>query len=309
MYPPIADYGLVGNELTAALISRHGSVDWFCAPVFDSDPIFCKLLDCQKGGSCEIAVNDLHKTSRRYIPNTNVLEHRFEAANGVVINTDFMPWQAATSSNGQPSGRSCLVRVFRCEQGRVKIELFVRPTKGFAVEPLLIKSLGSSKAFFECGGDQGIWVHGINCDITGKNNGITLSKGLVAGEEFCVVLDYAPKDQSRKPLQKNVRAWLAGTVKFWQEWSAQCRYHGEYRDAVVRSALMLKLLEFEPSGGLLAAPTTSLPEMIGGPLNWDYRFTWVRDSTFTLMALLGWDFMRKPIASFAFSMTQFLSKV
>jgi len=283
---------LVGNELTAALISRNGSLDWFCAPVFDSDPVFSKLLDCDQGGSCEIAVRDLRKISWRYIPNTNLLEHRFEAANGSLINTDFMPWQAVqmSGSNGKPSRRNWLVRLFRCDQGSVEVELLVRPTKGFTVEPLRVKMIGSSEAFFECGGDQGLRVHAINCEITRKDLEVTLSKRLVAGEEFCVVLEYAPQDQSSKPSQKDVYAWLDGTIKFWQEWSAQCRYEGEYRDAVLRSALMLKLLVFEPSGALVAAPTTSLPEKIGGPLNWDYRFTWMRDSTFTLMALLGLGF-------------------
>ena len=283
---------MVGNELTAALISRDGSLDWFCAPVFDSDPVFSKLLDCEKGGSCEIAVRDLQKISRRYIPNTNLLEHRFEAANGSLVNTDFMPWQAVqtSGSNGKPSRRNRLVRLFRCDQGTVEVEVLVRPTKGFTVEPLRVKTIGSSEAFFECGGDQGLRLHAINCEITRKDMGVTLSKRLVAGEEFCAVLEYAPHDPSSKPLLKDVHDWLDGTIKFWQEWSEQCRYEGEYRDAVLRSVLMLKLLVFEPSGAIVAAPTTSLPEKIGGPLNWDYRFTWMRDSTFTLMALLGLGF-------------------
>jgi alpha,alpha-trehalase len=301
-YRPIADYALVGNELTATLISRDGSLDWFCAPVFDSAPVFCKLLDCEKGGSCEIAIKNLQKTSRRYIPDTNVLEHRFEAANGLVINTDFMPWQAAktTRDNGQPSSRNCLVRLFRCEQGTVQVEVLVRPTKGFTLEPSPVKVLGSPEAFFECGDGQGIWAYAINCEITKKDAGIILSKNLTAGEEFCVVLDYAPEGQSGKPSQKDVHAWLDATVQFWQEWSAQCRYEGEYRDAVLRSALILKLLAFEPSGAFLAAPTTSLPERIGSPLNWDYRFTWLRDSTFTLMALLGLGFHEEANRFFRF---------
>ncbi|HEX7962152.1 MAG TPA: glycoside hydrolase family 15 protein [Terriglobales bacterium] len=291
-YRPIADYALVGNELTTALISRNGSLDWFCAPVFDSDPVFCKLLDWEKGGSCEIAVKHLQGSSRRYIPKTNVLEHHFKAANGVLINTDFMPWQAATETrnNGHPAGRNCVVRVFRCEQGSVDVNVLVRPTKGFTLESLRLKTSGSSDVFFQCGGGQRLWVHAVNCEITEKEAAVKLSKRLAKGEEFCVVLEYAPKDHAGKPSRKDVHAWLDRTVKFWQEWSAQCRYEGEYRDAVLRSALMLKLLVFEPSGALVAAPTTSLPEKIGGPLNWDYRFTWMRDSTFTLMALLGLGF-------------------
>ena len=301
-YRPIVDYALVGNELTTALISRNGSLDWFCAPVFDSDPVFCRLLDCEKGGSCEIAVKDLQGSSRRYIPKTNILEHHFKAANGVLINLDFMPWQAPTETrnNGHPTGRNCLVRLFRCEQGSVDVEVFVRPTKGFTLESLRLKTFGCSEAFFQCGGDKGVWVHAVNCEITEKEPAVTISKRLAKGEEFCVVLEYAPNDHAGALSHKDVNAWLDRAVKFWQEWSAHCRYEGEYRDAVLRSARMLKLLGFEPSGALVAAPTTSLPEKIGGPLNWDYRFTWMRDSTFTLMALLGLGFHEEANSFFRF---------
>lgn len=301
-FRPIADYALVGNELTTALISRYGSVDWFCAPVFDSDPVFCKVLDSEKGGSCEIAVKDLLGNSRRYVPKTNILEHHFKTANGSLINIDFMPWQAATETrnNGHPAGRNCVVRLFRCEQGSVDVDVFVRPTKGFTLEPLKLERFGSSAAFFECGGDQGIWVHAVNCEIKKRETIVTISKRLAEDEEFCVVLEYGPKEHSSKLSQKDIHAWLDRTVTFWQQWSARCRYEGEYRDAVLRSALMLKLLVYEPSGALVAAPTTSLPEKIGGPLNWDYRFTWMRDSSFTLMALLGLGFHEEANSFFRF---------
>lgn len=301
-YRPIADYALVGNEVTAALISRDGSLDWFCAPAFDSAPVFCRLLDHERGGSCEIEIQDLQKSSRRYLPGTNILENRFEAANGTVVSTDFMPWQSwgEVQGNGQRGGRNCIVRLFRCEHGSVKVELLVRPTTGFELEKPVIKVRGSSEVFFECGAQQGIHVHSINTQVSPENGLIYISKQLAAGQEFSLVLHYAGEGKSNSCSLRQIHDWLDDTTAFWQRWSSQCRYQGEYFDAVLRSAITLKHLVFEPSGALLAAPTTSLPEKMGGSLNWDYRFTWLRDSTFTLMALLGLGFHEEANCFFRF---------
>jgi alpha,alpha-trehalase len=299
---PISEYAIIGNEVTAALISRNGSLDWFCAPVFDSAPVFCRLLDHERGGSCEIEIEDLQKSTRRYLPGTSILENRFEAANGTVISTDFMPWQSweEVQGNGQRGGRNCIVRLFRCEQGSVKVELLVRPTTGFELEKPVIKVRGSSEVFFECGAQQGIHVHGIKTQVSCENGLIYISKQLAAGQEFSLVLHYAGEGKSHGCSLREIHDWLDDTTAFWQRWSSQCRYQGEYFDAVLRSAITLKQLVFEPSGALLAAPTTSLPEKMGGSLNWDYRFTWLRDSTFTLMALLGLGFHEEANRFFRF---------
>ena len=298
----ISDYGIIGNELTAALVSRSGSLDWFCAPLFDSDPIFSRLLDEKRGGYCDIEIKNLQKNSRRYLRGTNILENRFEAADGIVINTDFMPWETAEppQSNGHRDRRTSIVRLFQCERGSANVSVVVRPTKGFALGAPVLKTLRSSGFFFECGGNEGVYVHALNSEATTSDGTVHISKELTAGQEFAVVLTYSTEAKSRSCSLERIHQWLEGTAEFWQTWSSQCRYQGEYSDAVLRSALTLKLLVFEPSGALVAAPTTSLPERVGGPLNWDYRFTWLRDSTFTLMALLSLGFHEEANRFFRF---------
>src|SRR5438045_84738 len=239
------------------------------------------MLNYERGGLCKIKVEDLQKSSRRYVPGTNILESQVQTSGGVLVNTDFMPWQssAAPTGDGHRLGCNCIVRLFRCERGTVKVEVLVRPTKGFALGTPELKMRGGSDIFFECELNEGIYVHAINGQVTAKDGSIYISKELTAGQEFSVVLDYAADGEPHSCSLPQVHEWLDNTTRFWQQWSSQCRYKGEYFEAVLRSALTLKLLVFEPSGALLAAPTTSLPERIGGSVNWDYSITWLRVST------------------------------
>ncbi|HEX6466118.1 MAG TPA: glycoside hydrolase family 15 protein, partial [Terriglobales bacterium] len=285
----IADYGVIGNELTAALVSRSGSIDWFCAPNFDSEPSLCKLLDYGEGGSCEIQVADLESSSRRYLGQSNILETRFQSSSGVLLVQDFMPWHTAgdRSADGHYAGSSSVVRIFKCEQGSVSFKVSIRFTIGFELKKPAIRRMGAAEVFAVCAGDQGMRVYATQGTLEVRGEHITMCSHLQAGEETALVLEYAAHAPEQGSAPGNVSEWFLRTREFWEQWSAKCRYRGEYKDAVLRSALALKLLVFEPTGALLAAATTSLPEALGGPLNWDYRFVWLRDSSFTLRALLG----------------------
>ncbi len=285
----IADYGVIGNEVTAALIGRHGSIDWFCAPDFDSGPFFCKLLDDDKGGSCEIHVTGLESVSRRYLDDTNILETRFQSSNGVLLVQDFMPWHTAadSSQDGHRSGITGLVRVFKCEQGSVSFEVSLCPKIGFDLKKPAMRRLDPAGIFVECAEKNGLHIYATSGELEVRGERITTHAGMKPGEEFALVLNYTADVLAHPASLRTIREWLESTRNFWERWSKKCLYRGEYGDAVLRSALALKLLVYEPTGALLAAVTTSLPEAPGGPLNWDYRFVWLRDSSFTLRALLG----------------------
>jgi GH15 family glucan-1,4-alpha-glucosidase len=273
----IEDYGLIGDCETAALVGRDGSIDWLCWPAFDSDACFAGLLGTDEHGRWRIAPEgDIKSTSRRYRDNTLILETRFETADGVVDLIDFMP----------PRGKaSDVVRLVRGVRGRVKLRMQLVIRFGFGAGIPWVKKDESGSGLLAIAGPN-MTVLRTPVETRGEDLTTVAEFEVGAGETVPFVLSYGP---SHLPVPAPIdpeRALLA-TEKFWAEWCSHCTYDGVQRDLVMRSLITLKALTYAPTGGIIAAPTTSLPEKLGGARNWDYRFCWLRDATFTLLALMN----------------------
>jgi len=272
----IEDYGLIGDCETAALVGRDGSIDWLCWPAFDSDACFAALLGTRENGRWLIApAEDVAGISRRYWDNTLILETRFESKNGVVAIVDFMP----------PRGKaSDIVRLVRGIEGKVtmRMELIIR--FGFGVDVPWVKRTDDGALLAICGPDMTVLRTPV--ETRGKDMTTVAEFEVSEGETVPFVLTYGP---SHLPLPEpiNPAHALRDTEDFWLDWCSRCTYEGDSRDLVVRSLITLKALTYAPTGGIVAAPTTSLPEKLGGARNWDYRFCWLRDATFTLLALMN----------------------
>jgi GH15 family glucan-1,4-alpha-glucosidase len=273
--PSIGDYGVIGDCRSAALVDRHGAIDWCCLPDFDSPAVFCRLLDREKGGYWEINPDGFFSTSRRYVENTNVLETIFHCETAEARLLDFMP--IAEDGTRRPFR---ILRLIEGIRGSLQLRVRFNPTFDFArgdtrltVEPGALVAVSGSEILALCSklhfeiqdGLAEAW-----CDISPSQR-IWLA---LSDERGCAEYDSRAFEQE-----------LAKTCMRSQTWLARLSYSGSYRDLVDRSALVLKLLTYEPSGAIIAAPTTSLPERLGGDLNWDYRYTWLRDSSLTLDVL------------------------
>lgn len=287
-YRPIADYGVIGDMHTAVLISSEGSIDWGCLPHFDSPAVFLRLLDYRKGGYCSVNVAGTARTFRRYLGPTNILQTTFEAPSGRLELIDFMPVRKRTEPD--PTGRDVstdhrIIRLLRCTEGTVNFFLDLWPTFSFASEAVKVRPQGEGVALFEGRND----VLQVQCpNLTVQEDGHSIAQiQFHAGEQICVVLSYGPAGTRIEPwsLSDALKAFEQ-TEHYWTEWLQSFSYDGDYRAAVLRSALLLKLLTFEPTGAIIAAPTTSLPEAIPGERNWDYRLSWLRDSQFVITALM-----------------------
>ncbi|MBR1191997.1 glycoside hydrolase family 15 protein [Bradyrhizobium sp. AUGA SZCCT0160] len=282
----IEDYGLIGDCETAALVGRDGSIDWLCWPAFDSDACFAALLGTHKHGRWLIApAEEITRTSRRYRGNTLILETRFDTANGVVELIDFMP----------PRGNaSDVVRLVRGVSGRVKLRMQLVIRFGFGADiPWVRKSEDGSGLLAICGPDMTV----LRTPVATRGEDLTTVAEFEVGEGDTVpfVLTYGPSHLA-VPGPIDAAVALQETEAFWSEWSARCSYEGEHRDLVMRSLITLKALTYAPTGGIVAAPTTSLPEKLGGLRNWDYRFCWLRDATFTLLALMNSGYTEEALA-------------
>ena len=272
----IEDYGLIGDCETAALVGRDGSIDWLCWPAFDSDACFAALLGTPRHGRWKIApADDVTGSSRRYWDNTLILETRFETAEGVVALIDFMP----------PRGNaSDVVRLVRGISGRVKLRMELVIRFGFGTDIPWVKRTEDGSLLAICGPDMTVLRTPV--ETRGEDMTTVADFEVGEGETIPFVLTYGP---SHLPLPEpiNPAHALEDTEDFWTEWCSYCTYEGERRDLVMRSLITLKALTYAPTGGIVAAPTTSLPEKLGGQRNWDYRFCWLRDATFTLLALMN----------------------
>jgi GH15 family glucan-1,4-alpha-glucosidase len=272
----IADYALIGDCSSAALVGRDGSIDWLCWPRFDSEACFAALLGTPENGRWRIAPRAAAThVSRRYRPDTLILETRFETDQGVVTLVDFMPLRTDAPD---------LVRLVRCESGRVTmdVELILRFGYGSVVPWVSRMPDGALRAV--AGPDQVVLrtpveLHGENFKTVGEFS-------ISAGDVVPFVLLYAAS-HVLPPHAIDPVAVLHETEAYWTEWSARCSPAGAHGSVVRRSLITLKALTYAPTGGLVAAPTTSLPEQIGGVRNWDYRYCWLRDATFTLLALMN----------------------
>jgi GH15 family glucan-1,4-alpha-glucosidase len=284
--PKIQDYAVIGDGRSAALVARDGGIDWLCWPRFDRPPVFGRLLDA-RGGSWTIAPAESARAERRYLPDTNVLETRFETSTGVVRLTDFMP-----AASEEDKGRILwpeheLIRHVECEQGEVEVRIEFDPCPDFGRAAVRLRDAGPLGLRLE----MGAALLALRGDVPlspAVDGGAMGQARIKAGNAISFSLAYAGDGPAvLAPLGDLVQRKLHLTVAWWRQWSARASYVGPFRDHVVRSALALKLLTFAPSGAIVAAPTTSLPERVGGDRNWDYRFCWLRDASFTARALFG----------------------
>ena len=272
----IEDYALVGDCQTAALIAPDGSVDWLCWPRFDSEACFAALLGTPEHGRWLIApVARSRRVSRRYRDGTLILETDFETAGGAMRLIDFMPVRNSSSD---------LVRIVFGLRGRVRIrmELVLRFNYGASVPWVSRLPDGTLRAI----AGPAMTVLRTPAPLRGEGLTTTSHFTIEAGAAMPFVLTYAPSHQPVPP-PIDAGAMLTATQKSWRKWSGQCSYAGEYSDAVQRSLITLKSLTYAPTGGIVAAATTSLPERLGGVRNWDYRYCWLRDATVTLLALMN----------------------
>jgi GH15 family glucan-1,4-alpha-glucosidase len=272
----IEDYGLIGDFETAALVSRNGSIDWLCWPAFDSDACFAALLGNERNGRWLIAPSDeVTNSSRRYWDNTLILETRFETASGIVVLIDFMP----------PRGKaSDVVRLVRGISGKVKLKMQLVIRFGVGTDIPWVKRTDEGALLAICGQDMTVLRTPV--ETRGKDLTTVAEFEVNEGETVPFVLTYGP---SHLPLPKPINAGraLRQTEDFWTNWCSRCTSDGANHALVMRSLITLKALTYAPTGGIVAAPTTSLPETLGGPKNWDYRYCWLRDATFTLLALMN----------------------
>lgn len=278
VFPPIEDYGLIGDCHTAALVSSHGSIDWLCLPRFDSPSLFARILDLERGGFWHIQPATAFRSTHRYLPNTNILETIFTCAHGRVRLLDCMevePPAPGTNRGNTIPGR--IIRVLEGIDGTVDMVSVCMPRPDYARSIPQFTRQEQGIAF-----DTYLVTAPADWEIDTRMHLLTSRVTISAGERaaFTLALQGAPIVYA-SPFEA-----LDATRDFWEQWAARCTYYGPYRDTVVRSALVLKLLIYDPTGAIVAAPTTSLPEEIGGERNWDYRFTWIRDASFTLYALL-----------------------
>ena len=284
-YLPIGDYGIIGDLHTAALVGRNGSIDWWCAPRFDAPSIFGALLDAARGGRWSVVPFGARTSEQRYLPATNVLVTTFHVDGGGVVGlTDFMPV-------GSARGRAAEIhRRVTCARGSVQVQIEFAPRFDYGRRATTIapRACGLLATDAEADAVALSAPVGLEWDVSGDRALAVAS--LQAGQSFWLVLRH-DADEVRR-IGRCGSAWkLDVTARWWDDWLAQIRYEGPYRTEVERSALALKLLCYKPSGAIVAAATTSLPETQGGGRNWDYRYAWLRDAAFVTYALdrLGFD--------------------
>jgi GH15 family glucan-1,4-alpha-glucosidase len=290
-YQPIENYGIIGNMRTVALVSMNGSIDWYCSPHFDSPSVFGAILDDKKGGRFQISAQaEVVRHKQSYWPSTNVLVTRFLLEDGILELEDFMPV-------GLPAGSAeyrDLYRRVRCVRGAVRVSVMCRPAFDYGRQDHQTR-IEKSGARFTAGNFDMSLLTKVPLQDDGEG-GVTAEFVLEEGKSQVFLLrggsgssSSAPSESSphkSAPSEQEAEAKLNRTVKFWHDWLSACTYYGRWREQVHRSALALKLLSFEPTGAIIAAPTTSLPEVIGGSRNWDYRYTWFRDAAFTVYAMV-----------------------
>lgn len=273
----IEDYALIGDCQTAALVARNGSIDWLCLPRFDSGACFAALLGTPDNGRWLLApAGNVRAVRRRYRGDTLILETEFETDEGVALVTDWMPPRSATEA-------SDVMRIVEGKRGRVpmRMELVIRFDYGWIV-PWVRKA--ESEIWAVAGPDT--LCFRANIALEGDNYRTVSDFSVAEGERVTFDLTWMPTYDPVQPANDPMKS-LHATEAWWLDWSGQCTYQGEARDAVLRSLITLKALTYAPTGGLVAAPTTSLPEQSGGVRNWDYRYCWLRDATFTLYALMS----------------------
>ncbi len=280
----IGDYGLIGDCHTAALVSREGSVDWCCLPRFDSGSCFARLLDSERGGFCAVSIEDgASWRGSRYMPETLVLENLLEGAHGTVRLRDFF----AMREHGAQEPRRELIRILECERGSAELQFEIAPRFDYgAVRPWLRRA--ATDTFTAIGGDDGlvVWSDG---ELRAERESLIASAQIHAGERLRLLIRFVRphllEHEQAAPDAGELDARLDETIDWWRAWRTRISWSGHDQDGVVSSALTLKALSYAPTGAIVAAPTTSLPKTLRGERNWDYRYSWVRDSSLTAHAL------------------------
>ncbi|GAA0841445.1 glycoside hydrolase family 15 protein [Streptosporangium amethystogenes subsp. fukuiense] len=279
-YLPIADHGLIGDLRTVALVDTGGTIDWYCCPRFDAPSVFGSILDTTRGGSFELGTDVPARTRQFYFPDTNVLITRFSATDGVGEIQDFMP---VVDDPGE-CDRHRLIRRVRCVRGSLPFRARVAPRFDYGRQSHAL-SMRDGRAIFESPSLRLTLSSTATLEADGQD--IRSEFKLNEGECAVFALDRLSDDLAPRPCPiEEAEKQFTATVAFWRRWLSASRYRGRWREMVHRSALTLKLLTYAPTGGIVAAATTSLPERIGGERNWDYRYVWIRDSAFCVYALL-----------------------
>ncbi len=289
--PRIQDYGIIGNSRSAALVSNAGSIDWLCWPRFDSPSLFAAILDPAKGGFWRIAPTGAFRSHRRYIDNSNVLLTTFETTGGKATLMDLMPVFSEEEKQNTLLPEHEILRLIECIDGEVEFEAHFQPRPDYGRRMIPLRSGGLLGIRLEDGPQLYTLRAGADLQL-GANSSASGRFRLRAGEHCHFSLTFDGEGPAvLPPLGSYSHEAAQRTSRWWSSWASQCSYQGPHRERVVRSLLALKLLCFAPSGAIVAAPTTSLPERVGGDLNWDYRFCWVRDASLTVRVLfdLGYE--------------------
>ena len=283
----IQDYGIIGDCRAAALVSRHGSIDWLCWPRFDKTSIFAALLDNERGGYWRISPESPRQIKRHYLHDSNVLQTQFSTSSGAARLTDLMPVIDESSNQRTMTTDHEIIREVECTEGEILIDIAFVPRADYGLKSVHIRNAGKLGFRMEVGG--GVYWLRSSVSLQLHGDGAYARISMKRGDSLRFSFTYAEDAPAvLPPLDEPIIATrVRATVEWWQQWAKRAQYNGPYRDAVVRSALALKLLSYAPSGAIIAAPTTSLPERIAGDLNWDYRYCWLRDASLTIRALLG----------------------
>ena len=281
-YKPIGDYGIIGNRRSAALVGLDGSIDWCCFPRFDSPSVFAAILDAEKGGRFSIAPEGPYTSSQGYVGDSNVLETQFVARDGVCSIIDCMPLYE--QGDGDPVQLHRIVRVLRCKEGAVTLRVNCAPRPDYARATVSATEEDGSLTWMSQAEVFTLQAPAA-VQVTGYGAGGTLT--LHEGQEEVLVFSYVDAASEGVPDALSPRDRVERTVQYWEAKAADLQYDGPWREQVVRSYLVLHLLTYQPTGSIVAAPTTSFPEEIGGVRNWDYRYTWLRDAAFTIDALMA----------------------
>jgi GH15 family glucan-1,4-alpha-glucosidase len=282
----IHDYAAIGDGRTVALVSRNGSIDWLCWPRFDSPSLFGAILD-GKAGCWTLAPSAPFRVTRHYVDATNVLQTRFDTEGGALVLTDLMPVASEQDKARLMLPDHEILRVAECVRGEVDLAMRFVPRPGYGRRRGRLRHAGPLGVRVETGADVLVLRTDLPLDVVADDD-VRGRARLRAGEVVHASLTFADDWPAvLPPLGERSFEAIARSVAWWREWAAQLRYDGPGRDMVIRSALALKLLVYAPSGAVVAAPTTSLPERVGGDLNWDYRFCWLRDAALTVRALVA----------------------
>lgn len=293
-YPPIHDYALIGDCRTSALISSSGSIDWMCLPRFDSPSCFNRLLDWEHGGYCAILPTAPFRTRRFYHLNTAIVTTEFRTFDGLAQLTDLMPVTADGELAAVPHPSRQVLRRLEVLEGTIEFSLMVKPRPNDGRTVPCFESRGRAGYCADFGGS--VLFVAVDSPMEIRNGDLAGRVVMDRGESLTLWMAYEEEAPGVYPRLSDAKTAIADTEAYWSDWAAHCQYVGPFKDQALRSAITLKLLSYAPSGAIVAAPTTSLPERIGGELNWDYRYCWLRDASFTAHAFFRLGFHAEALA-------------